>query len=37
VLDIHDAKQCLTLFKFNNIVGLILFVGLSAALFIRLM
>ena len=36
VLDIHDAAQCLTLFKFNNVVGLILFVSLCAALMVRL-
>ncbi|WP_075290012.1 4-hydroxybenzoate octaprenyltransferase [Pararhizobium arenae] len=36
VLDIHDAGQCLALFKFNNIVGLIIFAGLFAALLIRL-
>ncbi|KQY48418.1 4-hydroxybenzoate octaprenyltransferase [Rhizobium sp. Root483D2] len=36
VLDIHDAAQCLTLFKFNNVVGLILFVSLCAALIVRL-
>jgi 4-hydroxybenzoate polyprenyltransferase len=37
VLDIHDARQCLTLFKFNNVVGAILFAGLCAALLVRLM
>jgi 4-hydroxybenzoate polyprenyltransferase len=36
VLDIHDAAQCLALFKFNNVVGLILFAGLCAALLVRL-
>ncbi|WP_428427754.1 4-hydroxybenzoate octaprenyltransferase [Pararhizobium sp.] len=35
VLDIHDAAQCLTLFKFNNVVGLILFASLCAALLVR--
>lgn len=28
VLDIHDADQCLSLFKFNGTVGLIVFAGL---------
>ena len=28
VLDIHDADQCLSLFKFNGTVGLIIFAGL---------
>ena len=37
VLDIHDAGQCLALFKFNNIVGLIIFAGLVAALLVRLL
>ncbi len=36
VLDIHDAKQCLALFKFNGVVGLIVFIGLCAALAVRL-
>lgn len=31
-IDIDDAGQCLALFKFNNIVGLIIFLGLVAAL-----
>jgi 4-hydroxybenzoate polyprenyltransferase len=37
VLDIHDARQCMVLFRFNNVVGLILFAGLCAALLVRLM
>lgn len=32
VLDIKDADQCLKLFKFNNRVGLIVFLGLLAAI-----
>ncbi|WP_275789305.1 4-hydroxybenzoate octaprenyltransferase [Pararhizobium gei] len=36
VLDIHDAAQCLALFRFNNLVGLILFAGLIASLLVRL-
>lgn len=32
VLDIHDPAQCLALFKFNSIVGLVLFVGLLFAI-----
>jgi 4-hydroxybenzoate polyprenyltransferase len=36
VLDIHDAAQCLALFKFNNRVGLIVFGGLCAALLVWL-
>ena len=36
VLNIHDASQCLALFKFNGVVGLIIFAGLVAALFVRL-
>ena len=31
-LDIDDGEQCLALFKFNNVVGLIVFLGLMAAL-----
>jgi len=31
-LEIDDPEQCLALFKFNGVVGLILFVGLIAAL-----
>ncbi|MBD9371262.1 4-hydroxybenzoate octaprenyltransferase [Rhizobium sp. ARZ01] len=31
-IDIDDGDQCLALFKFNSVVGLILFVGLLAAL-----
>ncbi|MCF3640653.1 4-hydroxybenzoate octaprenyltransferase [Rhizobium sp. TRM95111] len=31
-LDIDDGEQCLALFKFNNVVGLIVFLGLVAAL-----
>jgi 4-hydroxybenzoate polyprenyltransferase len=31
-LDIDDAEQCLALFKLNGVVGLILFLGLLAAL-----
>jgi 4-hydroxybenzoate polyprenyltransferase len=37
VLDIHDTTQCLALFKFNGVVGLIVFVGLCAALLVRLL
>lgn len=36
VLDIHDAKQCMVLFRFNHVVGLIVFAGLCAALLVRL-
>lgn len=36
VLDIHDAGQCLTLFRFNGMVGLIVFAGLAAAFLVRL-
>ncbi|AHK43600.1 MULTISPECIES: 4-hydroxybenzoate octaprenyltransferase [Ensifer] len=36
VLNIHDPSQCLALFKFNGVVGLIIFAGLVAALFVRL-
>lgn len=32
VLDIHDAAQCLALFKFNFQVGLVLFLGLLLAI-----
>ena len=31
-LDIDDPEQCLALFKFNGVVGLIVFIGLVAAL-----
>jgi 4-hydroxybenzoate polyprenyltransferase len=37
VLDIHDAGQCLALFKFNSTVGLIVFAGLCASLALRLL
>ena len=37
VLDNHDAAQCLALFKFNGVVGLIVFGGLLAALLVRLL
>ncbi|MDO9415701.1 4-hydroxybenzoate octaprenyltransferase [Pararhizobium sp.] len=36
VLDIRDADQCLALFKFNRIVGLIIFAGLLLSLGLRL-
>ncbi|WP_426236936.1 4-hydroxybenzoate octaprenyltransferase [Pararhizobium sp. DWP1-1-3] len=36
VLDIHDAKQCMVLFRFNHVVGMIVFAGLCAALLVRL-
>ncbi|OLP54497.1 4-hydroxybenzoate polyprenyltransferase [Rhizobium rhizosphaerae] len=36
-LRIHDAEQCLALFRANNIVGLIIFIGLVAAWIVRLM
>lgn len=36
VLNIHDPLQCLALFKFNGVVGLIIFAGLVAALVVRL-
>ncbi len=36
VLDIRDAAQCLALFKFNGVVGLIVFGGLVLALLVRL-
>ena len=32
VLDIHDPAECLALFKFNSIVGLVLFLGLLLAI-----
>jgi 4-hydroxybenzoate polyprenyltransferase len=32
VLDIHDGAQCLALFKFNFVVGLVLFAGLVLAI-----
>ncbi|NRP18011.1 4-hydroxybenzoate octaprenyltransferase [Ensifer adhaerens] len=35
VLNIHDPEQCLALFKFNGVVGLIIFTGLVAALLVR--
>ncbi|NVD37990.1 4-hydroxybenzoate octaprenyltransferase [Ensifer sp. HO-A22] len=35
VLNIHDPAQCLALFKFNGVVGLIIFAGLVAALLVR--
>ena len=31
-VDIDDAEQCLALFKFNGVVGMIIFLGLVAAL-----
>ncbi|KQY19920.1 4-hydroxybenzoate octaprenyltransferase [Rhizobium sp. Root482] len=37
VLDIHDAGQCLALFKFNSTVGLIVFASLCASLALRLL
>ncbi|WP_085043878.1 4-hydroxybenzoate octaprenyltransferase [Ensifer aridi] len=36
VLNIHDPLQCLALFKFNGVVGLIVFSGLVLALLVRL-
>ncbi|WEX78212.1 4-hydroxybenzoate octaprenyltransferase [Sinorhizobium numidicum] len=36
VLNIHDPLQCLALFKFNGIIGLIVFAGLVLALLVRL-
>ncbi|MGF6172544.1 4-hydroxybenzoate octaprenyltransferase [Ensifer sp. 4252] len=36
VLNIHDPLQCRALFEFNGVVGLIIFAGLVAALFVRL-
>ncbi len=36
VLDIHDPLQCLALFKFNSVIGLIVFAGLALALLARL-
>ncbi|ASY55526.1 4-hydroxybenzoate octaprenyltransferase [Sinorhizobium sp. CCBAU 05631] len=36
VLNIHDPEQCLALFKFNSVVGLIIFAGLMLALLLRL-
>ncbi|MBP1883071.1 4-hydroxybenzoate octaprenyltransferase [Sinorhizobium mexicanum] len=36
VLNIHDPLQCLALFKFNSVVGLIVFAGLVLTLLIRL-
>lgn len=35
VLNIHDPEQCLALFKFNGVVGMIIFTGLVAALLVR--
>jgi 4-hydroxybenzoate polyprenyltransferase len=32
VLDIHDGPQCLALFKFNHVVGAVLFFGLLLAI-----
>jgi 4-hydroxybenzoate polyprenyltransferase len=32
VLDIHDPAQCLALFKFNFVVGLVIFAGLLFAI-----
>lgn len=32
VLDIHDAAQCLALFRFNHVVGAVLFLGLLLAI-----
>ena len=32
VLDIHDAPQCLSLFRFNHVVGAVLFAGLVLAI-----
>ena len=32
VLDIHDGPQCLALFKFNHVVGAVLFFGLVLAI-----
>ncbi len=37
VLDIRDAAQCLSLFKFNGTVGMIVFAGLLLALAVRLL
>jgi 4-hydroxybenzoate polyprenyltransferase len=37
VLNIHDPLQCLALFKFNSVVGLIVFAGLVLALLVRLL
>ncbi|MCA1403562.1 4-hydroxybenzoate octaprenyltransferase [Ensifer sp. IC3342] len=37
VLNIHDPLQCLALFKFNSVVGLIVFAGLVLTLLVRLM
>ena len=34
VLDIDDGAQCLKLFKFNSRVGLVVFIGLVAAIFL---
>lgn len=36
VLNIHDPLQCLALFKFNSVVGLIVFAGLVLTLLVRL-
>ena len=35
-VDIHDPAQCLALFKFNGVVGLIIFAGLVLAILVRL-
>ncbi|KQS77352.1 4-hydroxybenzoate octaprenyltransferase [Rhizobium sp. Leaf384] len=35
VLDIHDAGQCMILFRFNGAVGLIIFAGLASAFLLR--
>jgi 4-hydroxybenzoate polyprenyltransferase len=35
-LNIHDPLQCLALFKFNGVVGLIIFAGLVLSLLVRL-
>jgi 4-hydroxybenzoate polyprenyltransferase len=32
VLDIDDGPQCLALFKFNGVVGLVIFIGLTLAI-----
>ncbi|NRP71404.1 4-hydroxybenzoate octaprenyltransferase [Ensifer psoraleae] len=36
LLNIHDPLQCLALFKFNSVVGLIVFAGLVLTLLVRL-
>ncbi|MBP2235434.1 4-hydroxybenzoate polyprenyltransferase [Sinorhizobium kostiense] len=35
-LDIHDPLQCLALFKFNSVIGLVVFAGLALELLVRL-